>query len=160
MKMTKLFKIGLLLLTIHAVSAAFGSGEATFETFKGLEGRWAIQSEGKTLSIEMTYAVGSKGSIVTKQFGKELSVIYRDGESLMMTHFCNAGNEPRLRLKESNSPGLLEFETFDITNLKDPDADHVGKIIYRIIDARKIDLEIVWQKGKSREWEKYTLTKI
>ncbi len=78
----------------------------------------------------------------------------------MMTHFCNAGNQPRLRLKESSTPGLLEFETFDITNMKDADADHVGKIIYRIIDARKIDLEIVWQKGKSRESEKYTLTKI
>lgn len=81
LKTTKSFKIGLLLLTIHAVSAAFGSAETTFETFKGLEGRWAIQSEGKTLSIEMTYAAGSKGSIVMEQFGKELSVIYRDGES-------------------------------------------------------------------------------
>jgi hypothetical protein len=48
---------------------------------RALEGRWAIQSEGKTLSIEMTYAAGSKGSIVMEQFGKELSVIYRDGES-------------------------------------------------------------------------------
>jgi hypothetical protein len=158
--MTKLFMIGLLLLTIHGVSAAPESSEAAFETFKGLQGKWAIQSEGKNLSIEMTYEVGSKGSIVTEQFGKELSVIYRDGSSLLMTHFCNGGTQPRLRLNPSSRPGVLEFEMFDITNLKSPDAAHVQKINYRIIDDRKFDLEIVWQEGKSLESEKYTLNKI
>lgn len=32
------------------------------------------------------------------RYSKELSVIYRDGENLLLTHFCNAGNQPRLRL--------------------------------------------------------------
>ena len=108
----------------------------------------------------MTYEVGSKGSIVTEQFRKELSVIYRDGQSLLMTHFCNGGNQPRLRLKDLNVPGLLEFEMFDMTNLKSPDAAHVQRIIYRVIDDKKFDLEIVWQEGKSRQSEKYALTKI
>ena len=160
LKMMKLFTVGLLLLTICAVSAAPGTSEAAFETFTGLQGKWAIQSEGKTLAIEMTYEVGSKGSIVTEHFGKELSVFYRDGSSLLVTHFCNGGNQPRLRLKESSRPGVLEFEMFDITNLKSADAAHVQRIIYRIIDDRKFDLEIVWQEGKSEASEKYTLTKI
>jgi hypothetical protein len=158
--MTKLLKIGLLFLTIHSVSVALTSSETAFETFKHLEGKWAIQSEGKTLSIEMTYGVGSKGSIVTEQFGKELSVIYRDGQDLLMTHFCNAGNAPRLRLKDGSQPGLLEFEMFDIANLQTTDAAHVQRIVYRIIDDKKIDLEIVWKKGKAQESEKYTLAKI
>ena len=34
-----------------------------------------------------------------EQFGKELSVFYRDGRSLLMTHFCNAGSQARLRLR-------------------------------------------------------------
>lgn len=156
----KLFKLGLFVLMIHAVSAALSSSETAFETFKGLQGKWAIQSQGKTLPIEMTYEIGSKGSIVTEQFGKELSVIYRDGQSLLMTHFCNSGNAPRLRLKESSQPRVLEFETFDVTNLKSADAPHVEKIIYRIVDDRKIDLEIIWLEGKSEKPEKYTLTKI
>jgi len=158
--MTKLSKIGVLFLLIHAVSAAQVSSETAFETFNGLQGKWAIQSDGKTLSIEMTYEVGSKGSIVTERFGKELSVFYRDGPDLLMTHFCNGGNQPRLRLKKSTQPGLLEFEMFDITNLKSPDAAHVQTIIYRIVDDRKIDLEIVWRERDLQESEKYTLTKI
>jgi hypothetical protein len=158
--MTKLSKTGLLFLLIRAVAAAPASSETAFETFKSLQGKWAIQSDGKTLSIEMHYEVGSKGSIVTEQFGKELSVIYRDGQDLVMTHFCNGGNQPRLRLKKSTPPGLLEFEMFDITNLKSPDAAHVQKVIYRIVDEHKMELEIVWRERDSQEPEKYTLTKM
>ena len=96
-------KVGFLLFLTLAASAALGSSETAFETFKGFEGKWAIRSGQKTLPIEMTYEIGSKGSIVTEQFGKELSVFYRDGQSLLMTHFCNAGNQPRLRLREDTS---------------------------------------------------------
>lgn len=141
--------------------ATSGSSETAFETFKGFEGTWAIRSGQKTLPIEMTYESGSKGSIVTEQFGKELSVFYRDGQSLLMTHFCNNGNQPRLRLRENTRPGAFEFQMFDITNLQSTDADHVERVVYRIIDDKTIALEIVWRKnGKSEESEKYTLTRL
>jgi hypothetical protein len=160
LSVTFLFRIGILLLLMQTPFAASGNSETAFDTFKGFQGKWGIQSNGKTLPIEMTYEVGSKGTIVTEQFGKELSVIYRDGQSLLMTHFCNGGNQPRLRLKESGQPGIFEFDIFAITNLKNADAAHVGKIIYRVTDDKKIDLEIVWKEGASETSEKYTLTKI
>lgn len=62
----------ILLFLLLAASAALGSSEIAFETFKGFEGKWAIRSGQKDLPIEMTYESGSKGSIVTEQFGKEL----------------------------------------------------------------------------------------
>ena len=153
-------KVGFPLFLMLAASAAPGSSETAFETFKGFEGKWAIRSGQKTLPIEMTYESGSKGSIVTEQFGKELSVFYRDGQSLLMTHFCNAGNQPRLRLRENTRPGVFEFQMFDITNLQSADADHVERVVYRIVDDKTIDLEIVWKNGKSEESEKYTLTRL
>lgn len=153
-------KVVTLLFLMLAASTALGSSETAFETFKGFEGKWAIRSGQKALPIEMTYEGGSKGSIVTEQFGKELSVFYRDGQSLLMTHFCNAGNQPRLRLRENTQPGVFEFEMFDITNLQSANADHVERVIYRIVDDKTIDLEIVWKHGKSEESEKYTLTRL
>jgi hypothetical protein len=160
--MTRFFGLlacGTLLLT-HAGSTAIADSETAFETFKSFKGRWAIQSGGKTIATVMTYDVGSKDSIVTEQFGKELTVIYRDGQDLRMTHFCNAGNQPRLRLKQSRSPGLYEFEMFDITNLRNPNEPHVQKIVYRVVDDKHLELEIVWKKGDSEESEKYALTRI
>ena len=152
--------VGFLLCLTIGASAALGSSETAFETFKGFEGKWAIRSGQKTLPFEMTYEIGSKGSIVTEQFGKELSVFYRDGGNLLMTHFCNAGNQPRLRLRENTGPGVFEFQMFDITNLQSADADHVEKVVYRIVDDKTIDLEIVWKNGKSEESEKYTLARL
>jgi len=153
-------KVGFLLFLMLAASAALGSAETAFETFKGFEGKWAIRSGQKTLPIEMTYEIGSKGSIVTEQFGKELSVFYRDGQSLLMTHFCNVGNQQRLRMRANGRPGVFEFEMFDITNLQSAEADHVERVVYRIIDDKTMDLEIVWKNRKSEESEKYTLTRL
>jgi hypothetical protein len=153
-------RVGFPLFLMLAAAAALGSSESAFETFRGFEGKWAIRSGPNSLPIEMTYEIGSKGSIVTEQFGKELSVFYRDGQGLLMTHFCNAGNQPRLRLRENGGPGIFEFEMFDITNLQSADADHVQRVIYRIIDNKTMDLEIVWRNGKSEKSEKYTLTRL
>jgi hypothetical protein len=161
--MIKLLRCGVVLFSFAALSMPLppqNNSGRSFATFKSFNREWAIESNGKTLPIEMRYEVGSKESIVTEQFGKELSVIYLDGENLLMTHFCNAGNQPRLRLKESGQTGVLEFEMFDITNLKDANTPHVERIVYKIIDAKRMALEIFWRKGQSEESEKYTLSRI
>jgi hypothetical protein len=36
----------------------------------------------------------------------------------------------------------------------------VERVVYRIIDDKTMDLEIVWKNGKSEESEKYTLTRL
>jgi len=137
------------------------AGEQTpFEVFKSLQGQWAISAGDKTLPFHMIYALGSNGSIVTEQFGKELSVFYSDNGNLLMTHFCNRGNQPRLRLKEGGAARRYEFDIFDITNLKNPSDDHVQAIIYEIVDPQHIHLKIVWKKGDRQESEKYVLTKL
>jgi len=140
--------------------ASTSAADAAFDAFKGLQGAWAIQSNGKPLTIEMTYDVGSKESIITEHFGKELSVFYRDGKDFLMTHFCNAGNQPRLRLKASSPLGRYEFEMFDITNLPNPSTAHVQRIIYTIADDKHLELEIVWKNAETESSEKYTLTRI
>jgi hypothetical protein len=138
---------------------AIADSDAVFNAFKSFKGRWTIQSGGKIIPTVMTYDVGSKDSIVTEHFGKELTVIHRDGHDLQMTHFCNAGNQPRLRLKKNRSPGLFVFEMFDISNLRGADEAHVRKIIYEVVDDTHLKLEIVWKKGDSSESEKYTLNR-
>jgi hypothetical protein len=136
------------------------AGELTpFEVFQSLKGAWKIRADDKTMPFDMTYAVGSNGTIVTEQFGKELSVFYRDGESLVMTHFCNRGNQPRLKLKSGGPAGRYEFNMFDITNLKGAPDAHVQKIIYEILDSTHMNLEIIWKKDAGEESEKYALTK-
>jgi hypothetical protein len=149
------------LFCLWPACSALRAGEQTpFEVFKSLQGQWTISAGDKTLPFHMTYALGSNGSIVTEQFGKELSVFYSDKGNLLMTHFCNRGNQPRLRLKAGGAGRRYEFDMFDITNLKDPSDDHVHAIIYEIHDPQHIRLEIIWKKGDGEESEKYVLIKL
>jgi hypothetical protein len=126
----------------------------------GFKGAWTITSEGKKLSFEMTYDLASKDSVVTEFFGKELSVFYLDGENLLMTHYCNAGSHPRLKLRQGSGAGRYEFEMMDITNLKDvKEAAHVQPITYQVVAQGQLYLEILWMHGKETKSENYTLTK-
>jgi hypothetical protein len=154
------FVLCALLCLWPACSALFAGEQTPFEVFKSLQGQWAISEGDKTLPFHMTYALGSNGSIVTEQFGKELSVFYNDKGNLLMTHFCNRGNQPRLKLKAGGTATRYEFDMFDATNLKDPSDDHVRAIIYEIPDPEHIRLEIIWKKGDGEESEKYVLTKL
>lgn len=82
------------------------TSEGAFDALKALQGAWRIEEQAKPLTFEMSYAVGSNQSIVTEQFGKELSVFYLNGHDLEMIHFCNRGNQPpaarrRLRIERS-----------------------------------------------------------
>lgn len=150
-------RIALVLITLCCSLARSVTSQRAFDALKALQGRWNIEEEGKPLKLEMSYAVGSNQSIVTEQFGKELSVFYLNVQNLEMIHFCNRGNQPHLRLADSSRQGLLRFEMFDIRNLRAPDAPHVTAIVYKLIDANTLDLEIVWYPNGS---EKYTLHRI
>lgn len=149
------------LVCIWLTGTALSGGEQTpFDVFQGLKGSWSIQAGDKKLPFQMTYDVGSNATIVTEQFGKELSVFYIDGGSFLMTHFCNRGNQPRLKLKSNSPAGRYEFEMFDIANHKEASDAHVQKIIYEILGPQHMNLEIIWKKGAGEESEKYVLTKL
>jgi hypothetical protein len=135
------------------------SAAAAFAVFQALQGKWTIHASFHVIATEMTYDIGSKRSIVTEEFGKELSVFTIDHGTVLMTHYCNAGNQPRLRLKLPVSHGVYDFAMSDITGLDDPHAAHVREIMYRIRDARTIDLTITWAGVGDAPPETYTLTR-
>lgn len=151
----------LVLIVVSALAGSLSKADpaSDFALFQSLKGTWSILENGQPLSIKMTYDLASRNSVVTEQFGKELSVFYIDKADLLMTHFCNRGNQPKLKLKANKSPNTYEFEMIDITNLGDPNDPHVHKVIYRIIDLTHVDLEIVWQAGSLQESESYSLIK-
>jgi len=145
---------------LQCCHAARAQATNAFDVFKGFKGAWTITSEGKKLPFKMTYDLASRDSVVTEFFGKELSVFYLDGENLLMTHYCNAGNHPRLKLRQGSAAGRYEFEMMDITNLKDVNkAAHVQRITYQVVAPGQLHLEILWMHGKDAKSENYTLTK-
>jgi len=130
------------------------------DSFKKLEGTWSIQTGGKTLDIQMTYQLASKDSIVTEHFGRELSVFAMDGSALTMTHYCNVGNQPRLRLKPQIAKNIYEFDLLEVISPKNAPADHVERVIYEFRDDKRIDLKIIWWHPSGEETEHYLLERL
>ena len=127
------------------------------DAFKKLQGTWSIETGGKTLNIQATYQLASKDTIVTEQFGRELSVFAMDGTALTMTHYCNVGNQPRLRLKPQNPHNVYEFDLVAVISPKDAPPDHVETVIYEFLGDKQIDLKIIWWHPSGEETEHYRL---
>jgi len=53
-----------------------------------------------------------------------MTVYHMDGATLVATHYCPQGNQPRLRYHPELSGQRLEFRFRDATNLPDADAAH------------------------------------
>ncbi|MBZ5640223.1 MAG: hypothetical protein LAO51_15870 [Acidobacteriia bacterium] len=123
------------LLPVIAISTlaalAEPSGNAGFEKLKSLAGTWEAKHEDGSATT-VTYKVVSGGSAIveTISYGKEpeamVTMYHLDGSKLMLTHYCGAGNQPRMVAKPSADPNKLTFAYLDATNLKSPDDGHMN----------------------------------
>src|SRR4029077_10987910 len=102
-----------------------------FEELKSLDGSW----EGKMANgepIQVSYKVTSNGSALMSEIkGKEdmISMLSRDGERLLMTHYCAVGNQPRMVASASPDGKTFTFAFLDATNLATPDAAHMNRLV-------------------------------
>jgi len=76
------------------------------------------------------YVPGNGSAVVEDLIQRRLptmtSVYHLDGADLRMTHFCGAGNQPRLRATAIDAEHRrVAFAFVDITNAPSPDAPHV-----------------------------------
>ena len=87
------------------------------ETIKSLAGRWegtTFREREGTSSALVTYEVTSGGSAVIERMfpgtQREMTTIYHDDSTGRLTadHYCNAANQPRLKLTEARD-GRLSF---------------------------------------------------
>ena len=149
----KLWLGGLLALTVATVAGADEKAHAPTKTaglerLKKLAGTWvAADEKGKpTDKIVSVFKVTSGGSAVQETIfpgtGHEMvTVYYRDGADVVLTHYCALGNQPHLKLDLTGPANVLAFKFVGGANIN-PAKDmhmHEGKIT--IVD----DDHITWQ---------------
>jgi hypothetical protein len=142
--------------------------ESAFERFKGLVGDWDIASpkfEAHKGKIQARYRLTAGGSaLVETVFPGEamemVTVYHRDGDQLMLTHFCHVGNQPRMRTRNVDDNGELVFDFAGGSNL-DPATDtHMHSMRIRFVDADHVQTEWeLYQDGKAAEKYKFDLVR-
>lgn len=151
-----------------ASTSAVVDGTAAFARLKTLAGEWrgtVMTPTGPAATVR--YEVRSNGSVVQETLfpGTEqemISVYHMDGSQLVMTHYCSAGNQPRMKLDTARSkPAILVFDFTGGTNM-DPAKDmhvHSGEI--RILSDDRIESEwAAYQSGKQAGTNKFFLTRV
>jgi hypothetical protein len=89
------------------------------------------------------------------------SVYHLDGHELRLTHYCGAGNQPRLKASQvDEQSGLLRFSFVDITNLKTPDSGHVHAVELRLHSAQNVTLTFTFVGGGRESYERIELTRL
>lgn len=141
--------------TLAALAAGSAAQPGGLETLKALAGEW----EGKAKDgspARASYEVTSNGSAVMEalsigEMETMLTVYHPDGDRLMLTHYCGAGNQPRMRAEKSAEEGTLRFSFVDATNLASPEAGHMRQLVLRFRDPDHLVQEWTFrEKGQER----------
>lgn len=120
----------LLLTTLLSLStvALASDAEKSFERLKALAGTWegrvtttpkAPEVEGVKMTV--TLRVTSMGNVLMHEMVGEgrpddpITMIYLDGGALQLTHYCDAGNRPRMAGTPSADGKNVEFAFMDLT---------------------------------------------
>jgi len=150
----------LLLASTTLFAAAASDATGALASLRALEGTWrgtyewtgARSDRGE---MNAAYRVTGNGSAVVEDLlhdGKPVmtTVYHLDGNELRMTHYCAAGNQPRLKARSIDlAKNVVRFDFVDITNAPNPDAPHVHGFTIHVVDPNHLQLDFLFlAKGK------------
>jgi len=128
--------------TNSLVDADPTSREPLFATMKALDGRWeGTAQDGMEVVHELK--VSSNGTAVRELMfpgtPHEMTNMYTlDGNSLVMTHYCAAGNQPHMRAAGIDE-GRMVFASDGVSDLKSADEVYMGEMTLVIVDDDHIE---------------------
>jgi hypothetical protein len=138
----KSLRIALSLGLLFAGTAALAqtAAQKSYDQLRSLDGMWeGKNSKGEPLHVSFRDTAG--GSALMSEIMGEghhdmVSMIHLDGPNrLVLTHYCGAGNQPRMAATTSPDGKTITFDFFDATNLSAPDAGHMQRVVIAMLDS-------------------------
>lgn len=147
------FILFVLVMSITTMALAQSDAQKSFDTIKTLAGSWqgrvttepTIKEMGDNAVSQVTMRVTSRGNALVhemKEFGKPddptrydhpVTMFYLDSDHLLLTHYCDAGNRPRMTAKVSADAKTVEFDFLDLDGSNQ--FGHMQHAVFTIIDA-------------------------
>lgn len=125
-----------------------------FDKLKSLVGEWKgnMKDEGE---VRTTYRLVAADSAIeeTLSHGNMVTMYHPDGNSQMLTHYCAAHNQPRLRAANFTAgDNVRKFLFVDASNMSDLNAMHMHNLTFTFHDADHFTQEwTMYQGGKETE---------
>ncbi|HVS03676.1 MAG TPA: hypothetical protein VMT16_12975 [Thermoanaerobaculia bacterium] len=134
--------------------------ERAYQRFHGLVGEWRGQStQGWTGRSE--YRLLGRGTVVLALSSFDdapperdmASAVHRDAGRLLLTHYCEAGNQPRLvATRISPDAREVEFQFVDGTGMESRDDGHMDRALFRFLDDGSFTSRWTWYVGGRESW--------
>ncbi len=135
------------------------------EPFRKLAGDW-VGSAGEgddKHELTISYRVVGAGSAVVEEMFKgtphEMVTMYHlDGDTVMLTHYCAAQNQPRMKAVKSEKPNEVKFEFAGGTNIDPAKTKHMHGLLMRFVSDNELQAE--WDHfdaGKSTGVVKFSM---
>jgi len=173
MKNRRLLAISSLFLAATASSGVAARAAANtevdagtaFSRLKALVGDWDVESSRGMAHSRFELIAG--GSVLLEHFtetgGQEMLTAYHlDGSRLVLTHYCLAGNEPRMVAEKfDGASGELDFAFAGGSNIA-PGAGHMHDVVFHLASTDHFDAKwdfVEADKVKFSEEIHYTRTK-
>ena len=134
------------LISLSTLAFAQSDAQRSFDKMKSLAGSWegtittippTPEADGK--HAQATLRVTSMGNAVLHEMKLEgrpddpITMLYLEADRLMLTHYCDAGNRPRMTGKMSADGKSVEFEFVDVAG--STQYGHMHHAIFTVIDA-------------------------
>lgn len=129
-----------------------------------LAGEWTVTDEKGNVVPALVIKLTSSGSVLHESMfpgtPHEMTNVYHlDGRSVVMTHYCAAGNQPRMRATEAPG-GKFSFRSDSVTNLRAADEVYMGEVVLTITDKDHFEQEwISYKAGKEEPHLKIAYTR-
>ena len=138
---------------------------AAFDRLKSLAGEWeATSAQGKAhISIEL---IANGTALVEKEVAEGmqpmLTVYTVDGNRLLLTHYCMAGNQPRMQAQSFDpASGEIDFAFLDAGNLTSPAAGHMHNVHVRVVDNdHLVSTWEFYENGKKKFGEAFQYSRV
>jgi hypothetical protein len=148
MKVSRLVLLAIaIIVVILLTTVAFAQSDAqkSFDKLKSLAGPWegrlstlppTPEADGKLAKVSLR--VTSMGNALMHEVKIEgraddpITMLYLDTERLMLTHYCDAGNRPRMIGKMSSDGKVVEFEFLDVAG--STQYGHMHHAVFTVID--------------------------
>src|ERR1700688_3078510 len=131
------FLLSAALMGLSTLAFAQSDAQKSFNQLKSLAGSWEGTMDGKPMQISLR--VTSMGNVLMHEMtmagrpDDPITMLYVDGDRLLLTHYCDAGNRPRMAGKLSPDGKTVEFDFLDVAG--STQYGHMHHAVFTVIDA-------------------------
>jgi hypothetical protein len=134
-------------------AATPSDAQKSFDKLKTLAGSWAgpvttvppLADMGTGTAVEVSLRVTSRGNALVHEMkgvgttndptrnDHPVTMFYLDNAQLLLTHYCDAGNRPRMVARTSPDGKTVEFDFLDVSG--STQYGHMQHAVFTVIDA-------------------------